>query len=215
MMRTLTMLAFSAGLATAVQAQTAAPAPAQQPQRPVPPAEMDRAALEAEVAAARPFIRNGGVRAVRPAGCTGAEQRQFDFWLGEWDVSPTGQTFVLAESTISLHGQGCVIMENWRPLAGAHGYSINMYDAADGKWHQTYGDATGRRTVFAGAMDGEVLRLENLSAPPPSAPPDLRRRMNFQRIDADTVHQWGETFRDGVWTTTFDFTYRRRPGTRP
>lgn len=201
-------LALSAVIATSAAAQQ------QQPAQPAAPSSMSRSELQAEVTAQRPFIQFGGVQPRRPAGCTAAENRQFDFWLGEWDVSPTGQTFVLAESTISAHAQGCVMMENWRPLRGAHGYSINMYDSADGLWHQEYGDATGRRTVYSGRFTDGVMALDNLSAPPPNSPPDFRARMNFQRIDENTVRQWGETFTNGEWTTAWDLTYRRRAGTR-
>lgn len=207
MMRTWWALVLGACVATSAAAQ-------QQPTPPPAPSTMNRAALQAEVAAARPLINNGGVQARRPPGCVAAENRQFDFWLGEWDVSPTGQTFVIAESTISLHGQGCVIMENWRPLSGAHGYSINMYDSTDSLWHQEYGDATGQRTTFSGRFENGVMHLDNLSAPPPNAPQGLRRRMNFQQVDANTVRQWGESSTGGEWTVTWDLTYRRRAGTR-
>ena len=195
-------------LASSVQAQTP-PAP------PTVVTEMDRPALEAELRASRQLIRNGLVNPARPAGCTALENRQFDFWLGEWDVSPTGQTVVLAESTISLRAQGCVLVEDWRPLAGAHGYSVNMYDSTDQKWHQEYGDASGRRTPYAGTFEDGVMRLENLGAPAPNAPPGARNRMNFQQIDPNTVRQWGETFSNGEWTVGWDLTYRRRPGTQP
>ncbi len=109
------------------------------------PATMDRNGLETELRSARPLIQNGGVLPLRPTGCTSAESRLFDFWLGQWDVSPTGQTFVIAQSSITRHAQGCAILENWRPFQGAQGLSINSFDRRDGLWHQEWVDASGQR----------------------------------------------------------------------
>lgn len=207
-MKTAWLAVGGALIAVSAAAQTP-PAP------PAPVSGMDRPALEAELTAARPLVRSRGVNPGRPPGCTAPEHRQFDFWLGEWDVSPSGQTFVIAESLISLRAQGCILVEDWRPLGGAHGYSINMYDRVEGRWRQDYGDATGRRSPYSGVFEDGVMRLDDLGPKPPNAPEDFRRRMNFQSLDADTVRQWGEDYRDGRWVTTWDLTYRRRPGTRP
>lgn len=185
---------------------------AQQQQAPPVPSSMRRQALEAEVERSRAIIQGGAVLPQRPVGCTSVESRQFDFWLGEWDVSPGQSPVVIAESTITLHDQGCVILENWRPFRNAHGHSINIYDATDGKWHQTWADASGTRTEYSGSVDADgVIRLDNLSPPQPGAP-QARQRMNFQRVDANTMRQWGEALNaDGQnWTTTWSFTYRRR-----
>lgn len=187
---------------------------AQQPALP-DPKKMERGELEAELRNARPLINNGAVNAKRPAGCTDAASRQFDFWLGEWDVSPTGQVFVLAESTISLHAQGCVILENWRPFQGAQGLSINSYDPSDQFWHQAYVDASGERSPYRGRFDAGVMRMDDLRPAPPNSPAGFRRRMNFQALDANTVRQWGESSTDGIsWRVTWDLTYRRRAGTQ-
>ena len=50
-----------------------------------------------------------------------------DFWVGEWDVSPTEQTMVTGEATIASVDQGCVILENFRPYAGAEGHGLFGY----------------------------------------------------------------------------------------
>lgn len=175
------------------------------------PGAMRRAALEEEVVRLRALVQGGAVIPARPAGCTSAESRGFDFWLGEWDVSPGQSSVIIAESTITLHDQGCVIIEHWRPFRSAHGHSLNIYDATDGKWHQTWAAASGVRTEYAGALDGEgVMRLDNLT-PQPGAPA-TRERMNFQSLDDNSVRQWGESFDEAEqrWVLTWSFVYRRR-----
>jgi hypothetical protein len=174
---------------------------------------MSRQDLRDEVARLRGIVQGRAVLPRRPPGCASAESRQFDFWLGEWDVSPTGSTsgVTVAESSITLADQGCVIIEHWRPFGGAHGHSINVFDASDSKWHQTWADATGRRTEYAGVLDAEgVLRFDNLGPEPE------RRRMSFQRLDENAVRQWGERYDEAsqAWVSEWDFTYRRRTGTR-
>jgi len=202
------VLAAALMLAPAVLAQT--------PPAPPDPDRMSRDALENEVRAARPYLQFGGVNTARPPGCTAPEYRQFDFWIGEWDVSPAGSAMVIAESTIRPLDQGCSIFEEWRPFASAGGHSISSYDSTDGAWHQEWVDGNGRRTPFSGGFENGVMYLDNLGPPPPNASPGLRRRMNYQRIDEDTVRQWGEQFDEASqsWVVTWDFTYRRRPGTR-
>lgn len=197
-------------------AALATPALAQQLQQ-APPAvnTLNRQELRDEVTRLRGYVGNGAVRPQRPAGCVAPENREFDFWVGEWDVSPSGvqNPMVLAESSISLHAQGCVMEEYWRPFRGAHGHSINGYDPTDQHWHQYYIDATGTHTEFAGRFENGVLYLENRTAA--RATPATRQRMNFQRVDENTVRQWGERFdaATNAWTVTFDLTYRRRAGT--
>lgn len=193
-------------------------ASAQQAPPPPEPTSMTRQQLRDEVIGLRAIVQNRAVTPQRPPGCSSAESRQFDFWLGEWDVSPTTSTtgVIVAESSITLTDQGCVILEEWRPFGGAHGHSINIFDAIERRWRQAWADATGRRTEYAGAVDTSgVLRFDNLSPTEAGAAPG-RRRMNFQRIDENTVRQWGDVYDEGAqfWTIEWDLTYRRRAQTR-
>jgi len=75
------MLSTSSALASAQTAQQAPP-PA--------PNTMSRQELRDEVTQQRAIIQGRAVRPQRPAGCVSPESRQFDFWVGEWDVSPSG-----------------------------------------------------------------------------------------------------------------------------
>jgi hypothetical protein len=195
-------------VSTSALAQTAAP-------QPPAPDTMRRSELEEEVTRLRAITQGGAVIPRRPPGCTSPESRWLDFWLGEWDVAPNATSAnILAESTISLHDQGCVIIEEWRPLRSGHGHSINGYDARDGKWHQTWIDSTGGRAEYAGTFHDGALYLDNIGPLPPGTPADARLRMNYRAIDANTVRQWGEQFdpATNAWTTTWEFYYHRRSG---
>lgn len=206
-MRILMLIAALALTPTAVIAQQQQPSPE----------SMSRQQLRNEVTRLRAIVQGRAVMPQRPAGCTSPESRQFDFWLGEWDVGPSGSTSgaTIAESSITLADQGCVIIEHWRPFGGAHGHSLNMYDPTTQSWHQTWMAAAPLRTEYRGAFSNGVMSFEALT-PLPGVPDGARSRMNFQAVDANTVRQWGEQLNSGAqeWVITWDLTYRRRTGTR-
>lgn len=174
------------------------------------------AELERELTQLRALKSNGAVVQQRPPGCTEPASRQFDFWLGEWDVSMSGSTDIVAESSITVADQGCVILETWRPFQGASGHSINGYDAFAKEWKQTWIDATGRITPYGGTMQDGTLVMEDRSGQTLANQKFAKRRMSFRPIDDSTVRQWGEGWDNSrqSWIVTWDLTYRRRPGTR-
>src|ERR1700742_1364321 len=75
--------------------------------------------------------------------CASAEYRQFDFWVGTWDVYPTGGSELVAHSLIESVYNGCGVRENWMPLKAENsGGSLNIYVAAEKLWRQTWIDSS-------------------------------------------------------------------------
>ena len=145
--------------------------------------------------------------------CKTPQHRQFDFWVGTWDVSPTGQDKVVARSLIeNLYG-GCAIRENWMPVSGTAGGSLNTYDPADGRWHQVWTDAANARVSFEGYFaDGQmVLTGDWRGALGPGK--DGLVRMTYSRLEGGAVRQLGQisTDKGATWKPYFDFTYRPVP----
>ena len=142
-----------------------------------------------------------------PPACTASEHRQFDFWVGEWTVTPTGKTNVVASSLIEKLYGGCAIRENWMPLKGSAGGSLNNY--YDGRWRQTWVDASNSRVDFTGGLvDGNmVLTGDWKGVLGPGK--DALIRMTYSKNADGTVRQHGEQSTDGgkSWSTNFDFTY--------
>ena len=75
-----------------------------------------------------------------PPSCEELEvHRQWDFWIGEWDVVSNDSTRTPAGSnTITAEHTGCVLTENWVSASGGTGSSINFFDAARGVWRQIW-----------------------------------------------------------------------------
>jgi hypothetical protein len=146
-------------------------------------------------------------------GCKTPQHRQFDFWVGTWDVSPTGQARVVARSVIENLYDGCVIRENWMPASGTAGGSLNTYDPTDGHWHQVWMDAGNARVMFEGDLVAEnmVLTGEWKGAQGPGK--DGLVRMTYSRLEGGAVRQLGQisTDKGASWKPYFDFIYRPVP----
>lgn len=146
-------------------------------------------------------------------GCKTPQHRQFDFWVGTWDVSPTGQDKVVARSLIENIYSGCVIRENWMPVSGNPGGSMNTYDPADNRWHQVWMDAGNARVSFEGYFaDGKmILTGEWRGAQGPGK--DGLVRMTYSQLEGGAVRQLGQisTDKGATWKPYFDFTYRPVP----
>ena len=102
----------------------------------------------------------------RPPACTSAEHHQFDFWIGEWNVTlPNGK--YAGTNRIEPILTGCVLRETWSGAGGMHGTSYNIYDAAARHWHQTWVDDGGSLLQLDGAFqDGKMVVPESRRATP-------------------------------------------------
>jgi hypothetical protein len=143
--------------------------------------------------------------------CPGPEYRQFRFWIGEWDVVQTKGGGPAGESKIELLDQGCVIFENWKSKAGGSGHSLNVYDQADGKWHQTWIDATGDQVHYIGTWTGTKMefRADDISTPQKQR---AIMTMTFEPFPDGTIRQSGTLSTDGgkTFNPSFDLTYKKK-----
>ena len=144
------------------------------------------------------------------------EYRQFDFWIGEWDVIPNGApaTTPPSSSSIQLILDGCVIFENWQSN-GYSGKSFNQYDAAAKKWRQFWVDSQGTTLTFEGeARDGNLYYTAD--TPAQGSAPAMKHKLTFFAKGADEVRQLWEQSSDGgaTWSVAFDGLYQRKNRTR-
>jgi hypothetical protein len=143
-----------------------------------------------------------------PPACATPEHRQFDFWVGRWQVSPTGQANVVAESLIERLYGGCAVREHWMPKANPGGGSLNSYVPAEKAWRQTWVGSGGERVEFKGGLSAGAMVLTG-DWPGPDGKPRLIR-MTYTRGPEGSVRQLGEQSLDAgrTWAPSFDFTYR-------
>jgi hypothetical protein len=150
-----------------------------------------------------------------PEHCASAEHRQFDFWVGDWDVVSTEKPDELrGRSRIESINFGCGIRETWLPFTSINGASLSIYDRRDHAWHQSWIDAQGARVEFQGGLDGGRMVMTGLWRDLFGPGKDALMRVSWWRADNGEVRQLGETSVDEgkSWRSAFDFTYQpRRP----
>ena len=143
--------------------------------------------------------------------------RQFDYWLGTWDVRPNGApaTTPPATNVITKIHNGCVILESWT-APGSTGQSFNIYDRVSGKWRQTWVDSSGGLHEYTGGLrDGNMTYEGDIPAPPGQSGRMHVRLTFFKRPDG-SVRQFSERTPDGgkTWQVNYDLIYTRRPDAR-
>lgn len=139
----------------------------------------------------------------RPApGCHDAEHRQFDFWVGEWEVrSPDGE--LLGHNTIRRVAGGCGLLEQWRGAGGGSGVSLNMYEPERRTWTQTW-VGTGSRLRLAGGLEEGRMVLTG-DAPRDTPEGAVLDRVTWTPLDDGRVRQqWDVSGDEGsTWRTIF------------
>ena len=144
--------------------------------------------------------------------CEAAEYRQFDFWIGDWDVStPDGRP--AGRNTITRIAGGCALHENWAGRGGFTGQSLNAWNKPSQRWQQTWLDSSGGRLDLAGSWRDGAMLLEG-SEPDAKAPgASQRHRIRWTPQADGSVRQHWQTSDDAgrTWTTAFDGRYVRRP----
>lgn len=137
------------------------------------------------------------------------EARQFDFWVGEWDVfNPAGQK--AGTNSIQVFSSGCGLMENWTGTLGGEGKSINYYDSSTQKWYQSWIGSAGGAMRYEGQFKEGAMRFEGVTVEQNGK--KTLQKLTFSKIDEDTVRQLAETSSDEgkTWTVRYDFKYVRK-----
>jgi tetratricopeptide (TPR) repeat protein len=138
------------------------------------------------------------------------EARQFDFWIGEWEVKNTlGQT--AGQSSVQMILGKCVLLENWTDALGNSGKSFNVFNRQTRQWHQTWVDDQGSFTEYKQGeyKDGKLTYLAEQIGPNGQK---QWQRMTFFNLGPERVRQFGELSTDGgkTWQVSFDLMYHRK-----
>ena len=139
------------------------------------------------------------------------QAREFDFWVGEWDVYQTGTSNYQGHSLIQMIAGGCAILENW-DSQNSTGKSINFVDPVTKSWKQCWAGsyAGGIQEFVNGRYEDSAMRFDFQSTD--SHGNKTIGRFMFYNQGPEQVRQFNETSADGgkTWTTSYDLTYRRR-----
>lgn len=143
-----------------------------------------------------------------PRPCATPLHRQFDFWLGTWDVISAAGKFAGSNRIEPVEG-GCALYESWSSAGGGFtGRSLNAV-GGDGRWRQTWVDTSGLRLELVGGLvDGKMV-LEGETPAPAGGGPAVKNRITWSPEPEGRVRQHWETSQDAgkTWTSAFDGTY--------
>jgi hypothetical protein len=140
--------------------------------------------------------------------CASPSHRQFDFWLGTWNVTQAGK--VAGQNKIESILNGCAVMESWKGTGGVTGHSLNIYDSTRDLWHQTWVDSTGSLLTLEGRFKSGAMVLEGVTTDEKGV--KARQRITWTAPSANEVRQfWQSSTDDGkTWKTEFDGVYSRQ-----
>ena len=139
--------------------------------------------------------------------CTAGHFRDFDFWVGEWDVyGPKGKP--VGHSRIEKILGDCVISEHWQGQGGTDGRSHNMFDSARDRWTQFWVDNGGNALLLHGGLKDGAMLLQS---------DDGTQRITWTPQADGRVRQHWESSKDGgqTWTTAFDGWYQKTGSSAP
>jgi len=147
--------------------------------------------------------------------CAASEQRQFDFWMGEWEAYwPGNKESETQQGSNSIRRvlDGCVVEENFSGGHDIHlrGKSFSTFDTRAGKWKQTWVDNEGSYLDFIGEFkDGQMI-LARAAARPDGT--KVLQRMVYKNIGADQFDWSWENSKDGgkTWQVQWPIHYKRR-----
>jgi hypothetical protein len=142
--------------------------------------------------------------------CSDSAYRQFDFWIGHWQVSVQDGRKV-GENLITPVQGGCALREQYSTPGGYAGESLTAYDARRSIWHQTWVDTQGQVLLLQGRRVGSDMVLESRSAS--RSGHTAVHRIRWTPLDDGSVRQhWQRRKGSQPWETVFDGYYRRLDG---
>lgn len=143
------------------------------------------------------------------------EAHQFDFWIGDWEVTPFlappgPNARLLGTNRIEAILEHCVLMENWTGAGGRSGKSMNFYDTNRKQWRQVWVADAGGSLDYAGSFSDGAMRFEGWTLAPNGG--RVLQKLTFFPIHRDTVRQLFETSADSgkTWKSGFDGRYVRK-----
>ncbi len=139
-----------------------------------------------------------------------SEHRQFDFWLGDWEVR-LADGRLAGTNRITREPGGCVLVERWKSSRGGSGISLNYFSPAGREWIQQWVGSDGSLINIRGGLEGQSMRLvgtiEYMTDGQTRA-----FRGTWTPLPDGRVRQHFEESADGgaTWTDWFEGFYSRR-----
>lgn len=150
-----------------------------------------------------------------PNPCAAPEQKQFNFWVGEWDLIWPGQKpgeTGHGGNSIRRIMEGCVVEERFTGGDAMHlrGMSVSTFVTRAGKWKQTWVDNEGGYLDFVGEFKDGQMSLSREAIGPDGA--KILQRMVWKNISPKELDWSWESSKDGGknWQVLWPIHYKRK-----
>lgn len=144
----------------------------------------------------------------KPLPCSAPAYRQFDFWLGEWDVFEEGGSTAEARASVTRIQNNCGLREQYEGTDGGSGESLSMYDPSTSEWQQTWLSSRGQIVFIHGTLQGEAMTLSGTD----DSGGGHRLVRGVWKPESGGVRETAERSSDDgkTWTPWFDLSFRKR-----
>jgi len=144
------------------------------------------------------------------ASAVPGNSRQFDFWLGEWDLTWTDGGH--GENVITLELDSSVVHEafNGQPSIQLIGRSVSVFVHRENLWKQTWVDNQGGYLDFTGGLVDDRMLLSRAAVDLEGQP--IIQRMVWYNITPDALDwNWERSKDNGTsWENLWQIHYQRK-----
>lgn len=144
--------------------------------------------------------------------CTSPEISQFDFWIGDWQLTWNDTSH--GTNSIRKIMEGCTVQESFNdPSMKYSGSSWSVYNPKIKMWQQTWVDNQGGYIVLKGEFSNGMMTLSTDPRKLQNGT-EIISRMVFYDIASDKFDwKWESTKDDGKsWQTDWLIHYQRKNG---
>jgi hypothetical protein len=131
-------------------------------------------------------------------------ERDFDFWVGDWDVSWSDGS--RGSNVVTSLFEGAAVLEQFdgRPGIDLRGVSISVYDTRSDVWRQTWVDSERNYLSFEGAFADGIMDLRTTRD-------GVVFRMQWRDIEPNSLRWlWQRRVDEREWETLWELVYARR-----
>jgi hypothetical protein len=143
--------------------------------------------------------------------CIAPQYRQFDFWLGEWDLVGADGKKSAEDKVVQILG-GCALQENGSSPESGQRMSVSAYDPATKHWHQMLIDDGGAVLRLEGELiDGRMVLVGQRPSQKEKGV-NLTHRITWTPLPDRRVRKSWEYSNNGgrTWRPFLDVTYSPR-----
>lgn len=148
-----------------------------------------------------------------PAGpCDGEGYHQFDFWIGDWDVTdpeskPQGSNLITREES------SCLLVEHWTSVGEGTGQSYNFYNPDTKQWRQVWVSSGSLIDYTGGLTETGSMKLEG-TITGRTGKPSASFTGEWTLNEDGSVTQHFEQYdpEADVWNDWFTGIYRKKEG---